>query len=56
MEGWRVEIVIVASKGKELFYEKLGFKVLSITGTTKCHFLGIRIWMYVSRLIIEACL
>ena len=27
MEGWRVKIVIVASKGKELFYEKLGFKV-----------------------------
>jgi len=27
MEGWRVKIVIVASKGKEFFYEKLGLKV-----------------------------
>ncbi len=25
-EGWRIKIVIVASKGKEAFYEKLGFK------------------------------
>ena len=26
-DGWRIKIVIVASKGKETFYEKLGFKV-----------------------------
>ena len=25
-EGWHIKIVIVASKGKEAFYEKLGFK------------------------------
>ena len=25
-ESWRIKIVIVASKGKEAFYEKLGFK------------------------------
>ncbi len=25
-EGWRVKIVIVSSKGKEAFYEKLGFQ------------------------------
>ena len=24
-EGWRIKIVIVASKGKERFYEKFGF-------------------------------
>ena len=26
-EGWRVKIVIVASKGKETFYEQFGFRV-----------------------------
>lgn len=26
-EGWRVKIVIVSSKGREGFYEKLGFQI-----------------------------
>ena len=26
-DGWRIKIVIVASKGKEAFYERLGFKL-----------------------------
>ena len=26
-EGWRIKIVIVSAKGKEPFYEKLGFQI-----------------------------
>ena len=26
-EGWRIKIVIVSAKGKEPFYEKLGFEI-----------------------------
>ncbi len=26
-EGWRIKIVIVSAKGKEPFYEKLGFRI-----------------------------
>ncbi len=26
-EGWRIKIVIVSTKGKEQFYEKLGFQI-----------------------------
>ena len=26
-EGWRIKIVIVSAKGKEQFYEKLGFQI-----------------------------
>lgn len=26
-QGWRIKIVIVSAKGKEQFYEKLGFQI-----------------------------
>ena len=39
-DGWRIKIVIVSAKGKERFYEKLGFELRP----NECNGAGMQVW------------